>query len=126
MTDSLEVTDHLDGDRFRLQWWCSDDEDFGAVVGEGGKKPKPGEGGDIEWYTAEKFCWDLLSEHPDSDSFGRDMKGFWWISKGSAAAALAKIRSEIKAAKRRPTKSWPDWAIKASAAGWKPPKNWKP
>lgn len=53
----------------------------------------------------------------------RDQHGFYWPSKAKANAALRAIKA---AWKTNTGASWPEWAVKAQAAGWKPPKGWKP
>lgn len=117
------------GSEYRLQWWLPEDEDYGATVGEGGKAPTKGKNTDIEWYTAEVVCFRLYKATPDSDTFGLDGRGFWWSSKTGATKVLTQIRAETRIAlqaKGESKEEWPDWAITAKAAGWKPPKGWKP
>lgn len=46
-----------------------------------------------------------------------------WPSMKLARQALRAVRAAIKDRSGVP---WPDWAVKAQAAGWKPPKGWKP
>lgn len=48
--------------------------------------------------------------------------GFVWDNEAHAKKALKAIRVALKAG----NKPVPDWATKALAEGWKPPKNWKP
>jgi hypothetical protein len=49
--------------------------------------------------------------------------GYWWESKTQAAAALRAIKKTLRADNGAP---WPEWTVPALAAGWKPPKKWKP
>lgn len=46
-----------------------------------------------------------------------------WPSKKLARQALRAIRSALK---DRSSIPWPDWAVKAKAAGWTPPTGWSP
>jgi hypothetical protein len=58
---------------------------------------------------------------------GNDERGFYWYDFGDAKHALAlakQLRRQWK--DQRKNRPWPDWAKKAAAAGWKPPKTWKP
>lgn len=126
--DCLEVFDDFRGN-YRLHWWLPEEEDYGAVVGEGGEVPTRDKSTDIEWYTAEVVCFQLHKATPDSDTFGLDSTGFWWSSKSRASSALAQIRSETRVAlqaKGGSEASWPEWAVTAKVNGWKPPKGWKP
>lgn len=55
----------------------------------------------------------------------RDRNGAWvWGSKRQASAALKVANAALIAAES--DKPLPDWAQKALAHGWKPPKGWKP
>jgi hypothetical protein len=123
--DSLKVVES--DDEYRLKWWISEDEDYGATVGERGELPT--EDSDIEWYTAEVVCFRLYKANQDSDTFGLDYQGFWWSSKVRATKVLTQIHAETQVALstgKGAENPWPDWAITAKAAGWKPPKGWKP
>ena len=53
-----------------------------------------------------------------------DNIGLRWESKARAQEALVSARAALKAA--RSSKPYPEWAIKALAAGWKAPKGWVP
>lgn len=48
---------------------------------------------------------------------------FTWSSLKQAKAALRAVKHALKHDTGAP---WPEWAVKAQAAGWKPPKGWKP
>lgn len=49
--------------------------------------------------------------------------GYYWETKGDAMKALRAAKAAIKDKSKKP---WPEWATKAVANGWKPPKGWKP
>jgi len=54
----------------------------------------------------------------------RDSGGaFTWESLTKAEAALRVIKAVLKSDKGG---KWPEWAVKAKAAGWNEPKGWKP
>ena len=129
-SDFLEVVE-FNTDEYRLRWWLPEDDDYGAVVGEGGRLPtkKCKTIEDIESYTAEAVAFRLLKAKPDSDVFGLDSQGFWWATKPAAASVLRQISSETQTAIKFASESkegWPEWAVTALNAGWKPPKGWKP
>lgn len=124
--DVLEVVE--DGPGFRIQWWIQENEDYGAIVGEGGKEPTKEKDTDLEWYTAEMAVFKLYREKPDSDTFGLDRYGFWWSSKSAANKVVAAIKVETKAVLKavgESTEGWPEWAVIARDNGWKPPRGWK-
>lgn len=98
---------------YRICWYFPDDDEEGAVLGDylhGGT------------YTPD-------SEHKIATEAVKataklDFDGLFWESKAKAQAALAAAKAAIKAAQS--SKPWPDWAVKAAAAGWKAPKGWQP
>jgi hypothetical protein len=47
-----------------------------------------------------------------------------WETITGAKRALRAARAAVKAVQANTP--WPEWAIKAKAEGWKPPKGWKP
>lgn len=61
---------------------------------------------------------------PFARNEGKGYSVFIFESKTSAMQALRAARAAVKSAKA--STPWPDWAIAATAHGWKAPKNWKP
>lgn len=49
---------------------------------------------------------------------------YYWETQAQVKAALKMAREAIKQAHRGTP--WPEWALKAQAAGWTPPKGWTP
>lgn len=112
----------LDADRlgYFLAWYFPEEGDIGATLGE-------------SEYTEEQLArakpndWEhvkatITASRTDGvERCGSD--GYRWQSKTKAQAALRAINAAIK---DRASKPWPDWAVKAKAAGWKAPENWKP
>ena len=114
--DVLMVSDayRSDGDSY-LAWFCDGEE--GGIIGDdpkSGTGPEPTDRDDWETWIAAKLARESGAE--------RDSRGFHWPSAKAAAAVLRLI----KAAWKNRTTPLPDWAQKALAAGWKPPKGWKP
>jgi len=53
---------------------------------------------------------------------GRDEEGFWFKTKKKAQSAMKAANEGLSSGKP----PWPNWALQAKAAGWLPPKGWKP
>lgn len=99
----------------RIQWWIAEDGDMGAYLGErrsDGKGDPPKKAIDLPHWTA---CKAARETNPK-----RDTSGFYWESANAAGAALRVVKAAL--AQERPL---PDWAIKATAEKWTPPKGWK-
>ncbi len=101
----------------RIFWEVYGDEygwEMGAVVGEGRLTKNPPKNlEDREVWLVNKAVATLK---PD-----RDETGFRFDSQTEVKAALRVAKAALKS-----NKLWPDWAIKAKAAGWHSPKGWKP
>jgi len=99
-------------DVYYIGWYLADDGDFGQYVGEH-EPPTPSD--KDEWEA--KIAYDAIKPYAD----GTDCRGFYFGTKRKAFHALY-------AANRALNKDvpWPEWATKAKAEGWKPPKGWKP
>lgn len=101
---------------FRIGWYFADGGDFGAMLGEGSVPTKAPSGeSDWEHWMASRTAAQCKPQ--------RDGDGFYWESKSDARKALVAINAAIKL---RADKPMPEWAAKALAEGWKPPKGWKP
>jgi len=111
-----------------IQWKLADDGELGAVVGEG-----IGDNLDIERATAaNEKCSSEEREDAVVTLAAAEMKpefrqglGFYWDRLAEAQAALHACNAALKAF-RLSSKPMPEWALTAAAAGWKPPKGWKP
>lgn len=117
--------------------WCMDG-DVGAWVGQDAKKSvglltgernvartKRNED-DFEYLTVEIAAIKWVGEHTED---ARPVyEGYSFESKRRAFEFLKAMRAALKAAKREFNDGvpWPEWAKTAEAAGWKPPKGWKP
>jgi hypothetical protein len=107
------VTDRLDifADRcnFIVAW---DDEGCpGLALGEDA-------GDELEHDIATKAAEAIGTHDRRADG------AFVWESESDAKKALRAARAAVRAAKAG--KPLPEWAITATAAGWKPPKGWTP
>lgn len=113
MTDRLVVFEDRYG--YRIGWEC--DGDTGAVIGQDksdGTGPAPTDRDAWEVWIASKLA-------KESGAY-RDGAAFCWESKSAALAVLRAIKLQFRNAER----PLPEWATTALAAGWKPPKDWRP
>lgn len=105
--------------RYRLTWYLPDDGDMGASVGDHVYKD-----GDLKTLGPEDVdCAIAYFAAKKTDGVERDHNGFFWESKAMASNALRVVKAAIAAGVERPM---PEWAATAIAAGFKPPKGWKP
>jgi hypothetical protein len=102
---------------YAIGWY--EDGECDAHLGQSkadGQGPEPTEREDWEWWKASKVCIELKAPRTGHGA----MQAFTFDSHRAALAALKRIKLEL--AQERPL---PDWATKALAEGWKPPKGWK-
>lgn len=110
-------------DGYYLAWEFP--EDIGAEIGElytmGGYQlpPEPSGEKSFEDYITWLVEKTALECNPDWID-----RRFNWETKTGGLRALRTIRAAIKTATAG--KPWPEWALQALAAGWKPPRGWKP
>jgi hypothetical protein len=107
------MTTRLDTFEVRYDWIVAwDDEGYpGLALGEDA-------GDEPEHIAASKAAESLGTNRRRTDG------ALTWESKSDATKALRAARAAVKAAKAG--KPLPEWAITATAAGWKPPKGWTP
>ena len=126
MADRLIVMDSTEG--FCIAWYLQEEGDTGAVIGEmrwgevtkfeGSKDPD-----ERLWFLAERLCQEEARLHPDELVQYR-ARGYTWDSRARAALMLKRIKAQFQA--QESGRPLPEWAKTAMAAGWKPPKGWKP
>lgn len=104
------------------EWWIIwiIDGDSGATLGEDTytekdlAKAKPG-----DWeHVAATIA---VSKTEGVTRLG--VNGYRWESEEDAKKALRAAKAAIKDKSKKP---WPEWATKAVANGWNPPKGWTP
>jgi hypothetical protein len=100
--------------RYRIGWFLADHQEMGVMLGQRlMQQESPPEDRDVwESWMAERTAAETSPEH--------DIDGYYWETKVAATAALRHIREAL-----RQDRSLPEWAQKALAEGWKPPKGWK-
>lgn len=118
MADTLVIDDH-DRTGYRIKWFLEEEADLGAVLGE-------------TLYTSTALAkaktddWDHIAATiavGATEGVEHDRDGYYWESRKHAQAALRAAKAVLKDKSRKP---WPEWAVKAKAAGWKAPKGWAP
>jgi hypothetical protein len=136
----LEVVDGL---HLSYVAWFDEDDGEGARVGQDSETPinklvaeqakargvRDEEGfAMFEYYSVEIAARKWVAEHGKHvakirSTYGYEFEAPAWARKFRAAmnAALKSARSEYDS-----NVPWPEWAKQAEAAGWKPPKGWKP
>jgi hypothetical protein len=93
------------------------DEDWGDPGFVFGDDP----GDDLECVHFTNAIQSYVDEH-SVELHRTDMRPKTFGYKKDATAAMKRAREAL----RHIEKPWPEWAVKAKAEGWKPPKNWKP
>ena len=127
--DSVEIDEYLG--RFYLVWHV--DGEVGAYVGEAGLGPLARaaklEEAQKEENQEEVEYWAVEVAVAATPGVQGDEYGFFWEFMAGATDALRHARAVLKMERLRfknKENPWPPWALEAKAAGWKPPKNWKP
>lgn len=123
MSKDRLVVDDRDSYKFRLTWWLADDQEMGGSVGDQvylqANLDRPMDRADrdcaIAYLTAKATAGVTVK------TLGSEL---WWRNRKDATNALRAINAALKA--DRSATPWPEWAVKATAAGWKAPKGWTP
>lgn len=107
----------VEADYFRIGWHTVETGDVELYVGYD-------TGLDESAMPTDKSDWEIWQAHRTIKPLaeGRDYDGFYFLS-GKDARAAMHLANEALLAGSSP---WPEWAVLAKAAGWTPPKNWKP
>lgn len=118
--DKLTLVRRFDG--YRIQWelWEFADGEEGAILGEDHpycirRKSPPKDPDLLEHWAATRAV-------ADAPGVNRDEYGYLWHKQSEAADALRAARAALRGARR----SMPQWAMKAMANGWTPPRGRKP
>lgn len=129
--DKLVVTDWQHG--YAIFWWLDDGDDYGASIGEqqgrGWEKFLEGCREDRLSLLDARTWWECERIAAEDAANGYALKGssFVWDSRNRAEKCLRDARRFAKIyVESDGAKAWPEWAQKALAAGWKPPRGWKP
>lgn len=105
----------------RIVWFIAESEDLGANLGETTYTAR-----DLEKATSPSERDHIAATIAAGKSKGveRAQDCYEWNSVAEARQALRECNAAIAAARSKVP--WPDWALKAKGAGWKPPKGWAP
>lgn len=108
--DTLEIYENWRTETWYIAWTDAEYGE-GLCLGEKGH-------GDEEHVLATKMASTI--GNPTQGANGR----LEWPT--AKMAERASIVAKAAVAQHRSGKPWPEWALQAKAAGWKPPKGWKP
>lgn len=106
---------------YAIGWFLVEDGELGAMLGESiSGLTVPSQDEDRDWWASETAARALVPKPERDDNHGC----FIWGTEGAAKKALREIKARM--ASLLGDKPWPEWALKAKAAGWSPPQGWKP
>lgn len=115
MSDRLIITNERQAPGFRIQW-AFEDDDLGGYLcqnADDGKGDPPEDRDAWQHWAASKAV-------QAAPGYARDTISAFWETESQAKVALRLAKAALK--QERPL---PEWAQKALAEGWKPPKGWK-
>lgn len=128
MADKLDIWE--DRYLYRIAWFLEEEDDMGAVLGQGKERFTEAqlarathENDEWEHMKATMTIQQMTMATDNQPGVELDGTGYFWESLSEARKALKMVRAALKDKSNKP---WPEWAMKAKAAGWKAPKNWKP
>lgn len=108
-----------------IMWLLAEEQDLGAYFGDGdGPNGEMNATAPDSWDVSHNLaCKELaligLGHRP------KERNRYWTFeTRAEANQALKILNGCMKRA--QDAKPWPEWAIKAQAAGWTAPKGWKP
>lgn len=122
MLPVLDVTD-FDKSGYRLTWYFPDIDDYGACLGETSFTQKDltaaleADDGTTDKVGDRLHVLANLTVQQMKPKVSKDSSGFTWESESAARRALKIVNTALEGGK-----SWPQWAIAAKDAGWKPPE----
>jgi hypothetical protein len=125
--DHWETIENRNGYTYYIGWYCADECDIGAHFG-GGDRTNNGKityDADDPWEIAHNLVCDEVAQL----KLGALNNRHWEFESLTDAKSVMKLlNSALKSATESYWKDgepWPEWALKAQTAGWKPPKGWK-
>ena len=120
--DRLVVEQHKNG--YVIGWWLAEEGEMGAILGEDQAtledvaKAAPEDREAIAANFCAENLWGQSEENP------RRIGHFEWYSPSAAQKGLKLLKTHMVSVLS--AVPWPAWALTAKAAGWTPPKSWKP
>jgi hypothetical protein len=118
----LEIFESSGDQRHYIAWVDTTDGEEGARLGESRYTERDLASASPENWVHIKAT--LVAEQTAGVIVPRERwRNFQWERAADAKAALRAIRAALR---DKSSKPWPEWAVKAKAAGWVPPKGWKP
>jgi hypothetical protein len=115
----LAIAELRDG--FRVGWFDTEENSVEAFTDDSPVPPR-------DEQPADKSTWENWIAYWAMVPFARDQNG-WSEGVPIAFASITAARKALAAANAAllsGSAPWPEWAILAKDAGWKPPTGWKP
>ena len=111
---------------FWIGWWDDEDDMMAGDLRLGEVLPVSPKDSveDQKGCEEHNFITDEVRKEVPPDYI--DNEAFCWDTENRVKKALGVARRALKAFKSHYKKPWPEWALRAHAAGWRPPKGWKP
>ena len=104
----------------RIGWYSPEDGEIGAYTGDRDTSPSVNSNDD-----ERKILWELATADTAVEPFacsGKSIDGFQFETIKQARLALIAANTSLLSGGA----PMPEWAVRATEAGWKPPKGWKP
>jgi hypothetical protein len=119
--ERLDIQERPDG-YCEIGWWdeANDIEGYlclGEVVVYGDEDEDEARACEEHNWISSEVAKQFPADHLDGDRYLWD-----GVAKSKKVLALARALQKQFRSKPRP---WPDWALRAAAENWKPPKGWK-
>ena len=111
--------------RFYIQWRFEDE--FGGCIGEYEPQTSEHVAGEDQDDTDARSANAAARPYAINGETKSTREAFIFADQATANKAATAIRAAFKIdAATRAGLPWPEWAVKANAAGWKPPRGWSP
>lgn len=114
----LAVVEEASTGNYHIAWFIPDDDGYGAYVGAGFPED--------EKVTEDNKneLWEMKTANEVARPFACCKGSYGYEFETEKKAKQALVACNLALSSREVP--MPDWALKAAAAGWKPPKGWKP
>ena len=101
---------------YSIGWVIPDEGEFGAYIGDTDYNSPTAPKSKDEWEA-----WAVYQAVKPFAEGKSQLNGFYFGSKRQAQLALQAANASLVS-----NAPWPEWAVRAKAAGWTPPKGWRP
>jgi hypothetical protein len=123
MANTLKIIESEN--RFCIGWFDTNTNDGGYLrLGEDCRVSKYATAKDKEELDEHRAVTKACCSEAPPDQLGDAYNTYYWFTPVKVRKALRVAKRALK--EHRSKKDWPDWARKAQAEGWKPPRGWQP